>query len=83
MKINVFLTDPNLAYIVLHFQAAYERRNGRTRFRAIVVCGTGRGTARLLKTRLENEIKSLSVLGYCNFNIFILIEYKYVEIHVE
>ena len=29
-----------------------------------MVCGTGRGTARLLKTRLENEIKSLSVLGY-------------------
>lgn len=65
-EINVFLTDPDLAYIVLHFQAAYERRNGRTRFRGIVVCGTGRGTARLLKTRLENEIKSLSILGYCS-----------------
>lgn len=65
-EISVFLTDPDLAYIVLHFQAAYERRYGRSRFRAIVVCGTGRGTARLLKTRLENEIKSLSVLGYCS-----------------
>ena len=64
--INVSLTDPDLAYIVLHFQAAYERRYGRSRFRAIVVCGTGRGTARLLKIRLENEIKSLSVLGYCS-----------------
>ena len=65
-EISVFLTDPDLAYIVLHFQAAYERRYGRSRFKAIVVCGTGRGTARLLKTRLENEIKSLSVLGYCS-----------------
>ncbi|AIF52755.1 transcriptional antiterminator, BglG [Pelosinus sp. UFO1] len=65
-EISVFLTDPDLAYIVLHFQAAYERRYGRSQFRAIVVCGTGRGTARLLKTRLENEIKSLSVLGYCS-----------------
>jgi len=65
-EISVVLTDPDLAYIVLHFQAAYERRYGRSRFRAIVVCGTGRGTARLLKTRLENEIKSLSVLGYCS-----------------
>jgi mannitol operon transcriptional antiterminator len=65
-ELSVFLTDPDLAYIVLHFQAAYERRYGRSRFRAIVVCGTGRGTARLLKTRLENEIKSLSVLGYCS-----------------
>lgn len=65
-EINVFLTDPDLAYIVLHFQAAYERRYGRPRFKAIVVCGTGRGTARLLKIRLENEIKSLSVLGYCS-----------------
>jgi mannitol operon transcriptional antiterminator len=65
-EISVFLTDPDLAYIVLHFQAAYERRYGRSRFRSIVVCGTGRGTARLLKTRLENEIKSLSVLGYCS-----------------
>ena len=65
-EISVFLTDPDLAYIVLHFQAAYERKYGRSQFRTIVVCGTGRGTARLLKTRLENEIKSLSVLGYCS-----------------
>lgn len=63
---SIFLTDPDLAYIVLHFQAAYERKYGRSQFRTIVVCGTGRGTARLLKTRLENEIKSLSVLGYCS-----------------
>lgn len=63
---GIFLNDADTAYIVLHFQAAYERRFGRYKSRALIVCGTGRGSARLLKARLENEIKSLQVTGCCS-----------------
>lgn len=63
---NIFLSDADTAYIVLHFQAAYERRAGRFKYRALVVCGTGRGSARLLKTRLENEIRGLFVTACCS-----------------
>ncbi|MBU2699321.1 transcriptional antiterminator [Sporomusaceae bacterium BoRhaA] len=60
---NIVLSDDDLAYIVLHFQAAYEQRFKHHKYKALVVCGTGRGNARLLKVRLENEIKSLHVIG--------------------
>lgn len=64
--VGIFLNDADMAYIVLHFQAAYERRFGRYKYKALIVCGTGRGSARLLKARLENEIKSLVVTGCCS-----------------
>lgn len=63
---NVFLRDSDLAYLVLHFQAAYERRTELNRYKVLIVCATGRGTARLLKTYLENEIQNLQVVGYCS-----------------
>lgn len=63
---NIFLNDADTAYLVLHFQAAYERRFGRYKYKALIVCGTGRGSARLLKAKLENEIKNLLVTGCCS-----------------
>lgn len=63
---NVFLRDSDVAYLVLHFQAAYQRRAEFNRYKVLIVCATGRGTARLLKTYLENEIQNLQVVGYCS-----------------
>jgi transcriptional antiterminator len=63
---NIYLMDADIAYIVLHFQAAYERRCGQKKYQALVVCSTGRGNARLLKVRLENEIKNLHVVACCS-----------------
>lgn len=62
-QFDVFLTDSDIAYIVLHFQAAYERKTGISKLKTLVVCGTGRGTARLVRTLLENELKNLQVVG--------------------
>lgn len=64
--INIFLNDADIAYLVLHFQAAVERRCRGHMYKALVVCGTGRGSARLLKIRLENEFKNLQVIGCCS-----------------
>jgi mannitol operon transcriptional antiterminator len=63
---GMVLTDSDIGFIVLHFQTAYEHRSGLQKFRALVVCGTGRGTSRLLKTVIENEIKNLHVAGSCS-----------------
>lgn len=62
---NIFLNDADIAYLVLHFQAAYERRFGQYRCRTLLVCSTGRGSARLLKARLENENQALQIIGQC------------------
>lgn len=63
---NIYLNDADIAYLVLHFQAAYERKFSEYQYKTLVVCGTGRGSARLLKIRLENEIKNLQVVGCCS-----------------
>ncbi|GKS12014.1 transcription antiterminator BglG [Paenibacillus chitinolyticus] len=63
---GILLSDSDIAYIVLHFQAAFERRQEVQQYRALVVCGTGRGTSKLLKTVIENEIKTLQVAAFCS-----------------
>lgn len=63
---EIFLTDSDVGYIVLHFEAARERLAESGQVRALVVCGSGRGTARLVKNILENELKNLQVVGVCS-----------------
>lgn len=65
-KYQILLSNSDIAYIVLHFQAAQERLLGHRRVRALVVCGTGRGVARFLQTHLEKEVKTLQVVGLCS-----------------
>lgn len=64
--INLFLVDSDVAYLVLYFQEAYERLQQNFKYQALFVCGTGRGTARLLKRLIENQIPQLTVAGYCS-----------------
>lgn len=63
---GIFLNDADLAYITLHFQTSCERYFGRKKYKALVICSTGRGSASLLQTRLENEIKNLMIVGCCS-----------------
>ncbi|MFL1671728.1 BglG family transcription antiterminator [Paenibacillus dendritiformis] len=63
---QIFLTDADIAFIVLHFQTAYERRIDQHRWRALAVCGTGRGTAQLLTTVIESELKHIRFVATCS-----------------
>ncbi|MFE5324008.1 BglG family transcription antiterminator [Paenibacillus sp. NPDC056579] len=63
---GVHLTDPDIAFIVLHFQTAYERRADQYKWKALIVCGTGRGTSKLLMTIIENEIKHIQFVASCS-----------------
>ncbi|NRF95847.1 PRD domain-containing protein [Paenibacillus frigoriresistens] len=65
-KHNINLTDADIGFIVLHFQNTYERKAEMQKWRALVVCGTGRGTSKLLMTVLENEIKHLQFVASCS-----------------
>ncbi|MCM3699889.1 PRD domain-containing protein [Paenibacillus macerans] len=63
---RIYLTDGDVAFMTLHFQNAYERMRGQRKVNALVVCGTGRGTSRLLKTVIESNLKNVSVGGTCS-----------------
>lgn len=63
---GIELPDGDIASIVLHFQSAYERKDEQWEFQALVVCGTGRGLSKLVKTVIENEIKNVRVAAYCS-----------------
>jgi galactitol-specific phosphotransferase system IIB component len=63
---GVYWLDADIAYLVLHFQAGYDRWLEQKKADALVVCGTGRGTSRFLKTYLESELRSLRVVGLCS-----------------
>lgn len=60
------LSDSEVAYLVMHVQAAIERERETVRFRAVVVCGTGKGTARLLKTLIQNRVRHIEVAECCS-----------------
>ncbi|AVF25579.1 putative transcriptional regulator ManR [Paenibacillus larvae subsp. larvae] len=64
--INLLLVDFDVAYLVIHFQESYERLQQNVKYKALFVCGTGRGTARLIKRLMENRIPQLEVAGYCS-----------------
>lgn len=63
---GLVLHDSDVAYITLHFQASLERNQATRNTRALLACATGRGSARLLKERLEREIPGLLISGFCS-----------------
>ncbi|MCC3145600.1 BglG family transcription antiterminator [Halanaerobium sp. Z-7514] len=60
-KLNISLPEAEIGYIALHLGAALERKNGE--LSAIIVCGSGIGTAQLISAKLENEISNLNIIG--------------------
>jgi transcriptional antiterminator len=63
---GIVFTESDIGYIVLHFQASIERQKNARKYKALVVCSTGRGMARLLKNKLERDMKDLIVAGTCS-----------------
>jgi mannitol/fructose-specific phosphotransferase system IIA component (Ntr-type)/galactitol-specific phosphotransferase system IIB component len=59
------IPDEEAGYIAIHFGAALERckSSGARIYRALVVCGTGIGTAKLLSSRLKAEFANIHIVG--------------------
>jgi transcriptional antiterminator len=60
-KLNINLPEAEIGYIALHLGAALERKNRK--FSAIIVCGSGIGTAQLISAKLENKMSNLNIMG--------------------
>ncbi|OXS79125.1 BglG family transcription antiterminator [Domibacillus enclensis] len=61
---GLMIPEEESAYLLLHFQAALERRQriGDEKKKTIVVCHMGIGMSQLLRTRLEQHINHLDVV---------------------
>ncbi|MBP2622843.1 BglG family transcription antiterminator [Streptococcus oricebi] len=66
------LSDDEVAYVALHFMAALEHLKEEQKFRVLVICATGYGSAQMLKNRIEHELGNLveivDLIGYYELN---------------
>lgn len=59
--------DAFISLIALHFLTSFENTfSKRIKVRALYVCSTGRGVARLIKSRVEKEIHDIEMVTYCS-----------------
>ncbi|MFS1664467.1 BglG family transcription antiterminator [Streptococcus sp. zg-JUN1979] len=62
------VTEDEIAYIALHFMAARERLKEERKYRVLVICATGYGSAQMLRSRLVKELGTsihiVDVIGY-------------------
>lgn len=63
---NISMSEDDFGYIALHFVAAKERAELGNNFNVILVCGSGVGTAELLRVRLCKEIPSINIIEVCS-----------------
>jgi len=60
-KMSIELPESEVGYIALHLAAQLEVAKSRINKKALVVCTTGRGSAKILATKLENNIPELEI----------------------
>lgn len=61
---GVDIPDDEIGYLVLHFGSAIARkRSGGERFRALVVCSAGIGSARMLASRIKAELPRIEIVA--------------------
>ncbi|HEM3491741.1 TPA: BglG family transcription antiterminator [Streptococcus suis] len=69
---NYLISDDEVAYVALHFMAAMERLKEKQKYRILVICATGYGSAQLLRNRIERELGNTvhieDVIGYYDLN---------------
>lgn len=75
-KYNCHLSDDEVGYIALNIRLAMEKRNTENKYRILLVCSTGRGSAELMKIKFmslfaENikELKECSVRSVSEQNL--------------
>lgn len=67
LKDHVLLTNESfISYIVLHFLVTQKNLSENKKFKAVFVCATGRGAARLIEKMLESEVKEIEVAAHCS-----------------
>jgi activator of the mannose operon (transcriptional antiterminator) len=69
-KIHLTIPEDEIAYIVLHIQAALERLQNQKhkRKRIVIVCSTGSGTSRLIEAKLSAAFPDLDIAGVASIS---------------
>lgn len=58
------IPDDEIGYLVLHFGSTIARQTaGSKRFRALVVCSAGIGSARMLASRIQTELPEVEIVA--------------------
>lgn len=66
-KHTSIVQDSFVSFIALHFLVSYENEFAKKpTIKALYVCSTGRGVARLIKNRVEREIGNIHITTYCS-----------------
>lgn len=60
---NIKISEEDIGYIALHFAASLERDIMSNNIKIIIVCGSGVGTAELIKSRITKNMPNISVVG--------------------
>lgn len=60
------LGETDYAFITVHFATAIHLRGDRARTRALLVCGSGRGTTQLIRSVVEAELPDVDVIDTCS-----------------
>ena len=58
------MTEEDVGYIALHFAASLERNIMNNNIKIMIVCGSGVGTAELLKARILKRFPNIHIEGY-------------------
>ena len=68
---NRCIRKDEIAYIALHFNVALEKkREKQTKERVLIVCGSGRASAELLRYQIQEKFgKNLDVVGTASLNV--------------
>lgn len=62
-KANVIIPEDEVAYIVLHVQAALERlQHKKEKTRVVIVCATGSGTSQLIEAKISASFPELEIV---------------------
>lgn len=59
-EMNLDYSESEISYIAIYIYKSHKEKNEKN-YNVITVCGTGRGLAKLLQTRLENTFNNITV----------------------
>lgn len=60
-NMNLDYSESEISYIAIYLYKNHKEKNNKE-YKVMTVCGTGRGLAKLLQTRLENTFKNIRVV---------------------
>lgn len=64
---GIIIQDTFISFLALHFLVSYEKATKqRNQVHALYVCSTSRGVARIIKNRVESEVRNIDIVAYCS-----------------